>query len=218
MGRSDLSSTVIQGATRELRSLALASLARALGAGDEMPRQMPNLAILMMPENPVRPRVDRRARAVNGSMPFALFKPQSPLQRRVLASGKPPGLLERLLARFRDEPAQGPPRWAEATVATALSAPAFLAEAQRMAYRGLRDRVFFAPGGPPAQPLSVATFLTLIIRSGRPPGFSPQAWARLEALARQATDRPDPVGPMDSLILAEARKTFARPATDPTEG
>lgn len=179
---------------------------------------MPNLAVLLTPERPVRSGVSRRARAVNRAMPFAIFEPSSPLQQRVLASGKAPGMLDRLLARWRRDPAQGLPAWVDATVATALSAPAFLAEAQRLAYRGLRSRVFFAPGGPPDQPMAVATFLTLIVRSGRPPGLSPEAWARLEEMARQATDQPGSAGPMDSLILAEARKTFGRPATEAMEG
>lgn len=218
MGGSDLSSAIILGATRELRSLALISLARALGSVVENPPQMSDLTALLTPEGSVHTSFARRARAVNKVMPFALFEPTGPLQHRVLASGKAPRLLDRLLARFRRDAAQVPPPWVDATVATALISPAFLAEAQRMAYRGLRRRVFFAPGGPPVQPMAVATFLILIVRSGRPPGLSPQAWERLEALARKAMDQLGSVGPMDSLILAEARKTFGRPATDAMEG
>jgi hypothetical protein len=151
---------------------------------------------------------------VNKAMPFSVFEPGSPVQQRVLASGKKPRIMERLLTRFRWEPEHVPPEWAQATIATALTAPAFLAEAQRLTYRGLRQRVFFAPGGPPLEPLSVKTFLTLIIRSGRPSGLSEQAWARLEAMAQQASDQP---GPTDRLVLAEARKTFGMTTADTME-
>lgn len=214
MNGFDLSSTVIQGAIRELRSLALAALARALGDRPVFSGDMRNLTAILTLVGPVPPAVLHRGNRVNKAMPFSLFEPGSPLQQRVLASGKAPGILERLLTRFRREPAHVPPEWAQATLATALTAPTFLAEAQRLMYRGLRQRVFFAPGGPPLEPLSVQTFLTLIIGSGRPSGLSVQAWARLEAMARDAPDQP---GPTDRLVLAEARKTFGMTAADTME-
>ena len=217
MSGFDLSSAVIQGAIRELRSLALVALARALGDSPGFSGDMRNLTATLTPVGAVTPSVLRRGNRVNKAMPFSVFEPGSPLQHRVLASGKDPGILERLLTRFRREPAHVPPEWAQATLATALTAPTFLAEAQRLTYRGLRRRVFFAPGGPPLEPLSVQTFLTLIIGSGRPKGLSEQAWARLEAMAREAPDQPGYPGPSDRLVLAEARKTLGLIAADTME-
>lgn len=210
----DLSSAVIQGAIGELRSLALIALARALGDSPGFSGDMRNLTAILTPVGAVPLCVLRRGNRVNKAMPFSVFEPGSPLQQRLLASGKEPGNLERLLTRFRREPARVLPEWVQATLATALTAPAFLAEAQRLTYRGLRRRVFFAPGGPPLEPLCVQTFLTLIIRSGRPSGISEQAWARLEAMARDAPDQP---GPTDRLVLAEARKTLGLTAADAME-
>lgn len=214
MGGYDLSSAVIQGAIRELRSLALMALERALWDSPGFSGDMRNLTAILIPIGAVPPSVLRRGNRVNKAMPFSLFEPGSPLQQRVLASGKGPGILERLLTRFRREPTRVPPEWAQATLATALTAPAFLAEAQRLTYRGLRRRVLFAPGGPPLEPLSIQTFLTLIIGSGRPKGLSEQAWAQLEAMEREAQDRP---GPTDRLVLAEARKTLGMTAADVME-
>mgnify|MGYP000454050758 CR=1 FL=1 len=214
MGGYDLSSAVIQGAIRELRSLALMALARALGDSPGFSGDMRNLTAILTPVGAVPTSVLRRGSRVNNAMPFSVFEPGSPLQQRVLASGKDPGFLERLLTRFRREPAHVPSEWAQAALATALTAPAFLAEAQRLLYRGLRQRVFFAPDGPPLEPLSVQTFLTLIMRSGRPSGLSEQAWARLEAMVQQAPDQP---GPTDRLVLAEARKTFGMSTADTME-
>lgn len=214
MSRFDLFSSVIRGAIFEWRLLALAALARALGDNPGFSEDLRNLTTILTPVSPVPPSVLRRGSWVNKAMPFSLFEPGSPLQQRVLASGKSPGFLERLFARLRREPASIPPEWAQATLATALTAPAFLAEAQRLIYRSLRRRVFFAPGGPPLEPLSVQTFLTLIIGSGRPKGLSEQAWAQLEAMAREVPDQP---GRTDRLVLAEARKTFGMTAGDRKE-
>ena len=217
MSGYDLSSTVVQGAVRELRSLALIGLARALGDNAGFSGEMRNLTAILIPDGQISPHVLRRGNRVNKAMPFSVFEPTSPLQQRMLASGKGPGILERLLTRLRRESAHVPPEWAEATIAVALTAPAFLAEAQRLTYLGLRGRVFFAPGGPPLEPLSVATFLTLIIRAGRPNGLSKQAWARLESLARRAPEQPGYPGPTDRLVLAEARKTIGLTAADAIE-
>jgi hypothetical protein len=214
MGGYDLSSAVIQGAIRESRSLALMALARALGDSPGFSGDMRNLTAVLTPVGAVPTSVLRRGSTVNNAMPFSVFEPGSPLQQRVLASGKDPGFLERLLTRFQREPAHVPSEWAQATLTTALTAPAFLAEAQRLTYRGLRQRVFFAPGGSPLEPLSVKTFLTLIIRSGRPSGLSEQAWARLEAMAQQAPDQP---GLTDHMVLAKARKTFGMTTADTME-
>lgn len=217
MGEFDISSAMVRDAIRELRSLALVSLARAMGERAEFPADMPGLTAVLTSGGQAPPRVQRREHLVNCAMPFALFEPQSALQHRVLASGKAPGFVERLLTRFRRVPAQIPPDWVDATVATALTAPAFLAEAQRVAYRGLRNRVFFAPGGPPLQPISVATFLALIVSSGQKNALSPQVWGRIEALARQAADQPGWPGPTDRLVLAETRITVGKTAADTTE-
>lgn len=214
MGGYDLSSAVIQGAIRDSRSLALMALARALGDSPGFSGDMRNLTAILTPVGAVATSVLRRGSTVNNAMPFSVFEPGSPLEQRVLASGKDPGFLERLLTRFRREPAHVPSEWAQATLTTALTAPAFLAEGQRLMYRGLRQRVFFPPGGPPLEPLSVHTFLTLIIRSGRPSGLSEQAWTRLEAMVQQAPDQP---GPTDRLVLAEARKTFGMSTADTME-
>ena len=210
----DLSSAVIQGAIREFHSLALMALARALGDSPGFSGDMRNLTAILTPVGPMPPSVLRRGNRVNKAMPFSAFERGSPLQQRVLASGKDPGILHRLLKRFRRESAHVPPEWAQAMLATALTAPPFLAEAQRLMYRGLRQRVLFAPGGPPMEPLSVQTFLTLIIGSGRPIGLSEQAWARLDAMARDVPDQP---GLTDRLVLAEARKTFGMTAADTME-
>jgi hypothetical protein len=205
-----MSSVVVQGAIPELRSLAAAALARAIDEPAAFPAQLPFLSALLMPEGRASGAVLRRAERMNGAMPFAEFEPLSPLQRRVLASGVRPGLLERVVMRLRKRPAPTPPGWIDATLRTALAAPAFAAQAQMIAYRGLRRRMFFGPDGPPPAPLSVETFLALIVRSGRPQALPPQAWARLEEIARQRTDQPGWAGPMDRLILAEARKAPGR--------
>jgi len=204
------SSAVLKGAIPELRSLAAAALARAVGEPAELPAQSPHLAALLLAGRQNPPAVLRRGARMAQAMPFEEFAPRSPLQQRVLASGVRPGLPERVITRLRRQPVEVPPGSVVAVVRTALAAPAFLAQAQGIAYRGLRRRVFFAPGGPPSEPASVVTFLSLIIWSGRPAGLPPQAWARLAEVARQMADGPDRAGPTDRLLLAEAQKTFGR--------
>ena len=205
---------MVDGAIRELRSLAAAALARALEEPAEFPAHLPHMAALLMPEGRAPAGVLRRGAGMNRAMPFAAFDPASRLQHRVLASGLRPGLPERVATRLRRRRAEVPPGWIDAVLSTALAAPAFLAQAQGTAWRGLRSRAFFAPGGPPSEPLSVATLLVLIVWSGRPGGLPPPAWARLEDVARQMADRPGWAGPTDRLVLAEARKTFGRTGTD----
>lgn len=217
MGVFDLSSTVIQGAIREFRLLAMISLSRALGESANFPLEMHNLTRVLTLVSHVPRNVVRRSNRVNETMPFSEFEPNSPLQQRVLATGKRPEILERLLTRFHREGAHVPPEWVPATITTALTAPTFLAEAQQLMYLSLRRRIFFAPGGPPLEPLSVATFLTLIVRSGRPIGLSELAWARLVSLARQVPDQPGYPGPTDRLVLAEAVKTLGQAAADAIE-
>lgn len=206
MAGSDLSSTAIHGAVRELRSLAAAALARSLAEPAEFPARLPHLSALLMPEEKPPRAVLRRGARVNRTMPFAAFEPVSPLQHRILAAGLRPRLAERAVTRLRKRLSAPPSSWIAGILGTALAAPGFQAQAQMTVYRGLRRRVFFGPGGPPARPLSVATFLALIIWSGRPKALAPPAWARLEAIAAKLVGQPGWAGPTDRLVLAEARK------------
>lgn len=212
------SSSVVQGAIGELRLLASCALARAVGEPAEAPAALPHLVALLMPEDKVTRPVQRRGERMNRVMLFAAFIPNSPFQHRVLASGIRSGFLERLVARFRRTPPRLPAVWTDATVHSALAAPAFLAEAQGIAYRGLRRRVLFVPGGPPVQPISVPTLLTLIVWAGRPEAVPVQAWTRLDEVAQRMEAQPGWAGPTDRLLLAEAKKTFGRGAADGGQG
>jgi hypothetical protein len=208
------SSVLMQGAIREMGLLAAAALARALDEPAELPSQLPHLTALLLPERQAPPAILRRGAQMNKAMLFSVFEPVSPFQHRVLASGLRVGFAERVLTRLQQRPAKVPPSWIESSLRTALAGPAFQAQAQGIVYRGLRRRRFFGPGGLPNEPLSVATFLALIVWSGRPNGLPPEAWKHLEDIVRTQAGTPDFAGHMDRLVLAEARETFGLAGAD----
>jgi len=210
------SSVAVQGAIREFRTLAIAALARALQEPVDHLPQFPHLAALLAPERQPRRAVLRRGARMNRAMLFTAFDPGSPLQHQVLASGVRMGFVERAIQRLQRRPAQVPPGWIDACLRTAFAASGFQARSQGLVYLGLRRRVFFAPGGPPSAPLSVATFAALIVWSGCPKGFPPEGWVRLEDIARRMAGQANWAGPTDRLVLAEARKTFG--LSGPFEG
>lgn len=201
MSGFDISSSIASGAIIELRKLAILSLSRTFGGWAENPGEFPYLTALLAPSERIPRSVLRRIRSMNRAMPFALFEPANHLQNQVFASGRKMGFFERLLFRFRRARPHVPFEWAEAIIQTALTAPTFVAKAQQIAYHGLRERIFFPPGGPPLDPISAATFLKLIIRMGRPNGISPLAWERLEYLSLQVSNEQNSEGPMDIIVL-----------------
>jgi len=214
MASSYFSSSLALGAIGEVRSLAALSLARSLDESVGPVGDLPWLSKLLLSEDRPPRGVVRRAGRMNEAMPFEQFAPVASLQHRILASGLHPGPLERVVSRLRKSPGPTTPEWINATLRTALSTPDFLRAAQMTAYRGLRRRVFFDPGGPAHDSLSVATFLLLIIWCGRPTGFPPSAWARLEQVTEGMIGHSGWEGPLDRLVLTEARKVLGRDGHD----
>jgi hypothetical protein len=214
MASSYFSTSLALGAIGEVRSLATVSLARSLDEPVDPIGALPYLSALLLSEDRPPRGVVRRVWQMNQAMQFAEFAPVTSLQHRILASGLRPGPLEQVVSRLHKSPSPTTPEWIDATLRTALSAPDFLRGAQMTAYRGLRRRVFFAPGGPALDPLSVATFLFLILWCGRPTGFPPQAWARLEQVTAGLADQPGWEGPLDRLVLTEACKVLGREGWD----
>ncbi|MBC7140066.1 MAG: hypothetical protein H5U17_15355 [Defluviimonas sp.] len=215
MASSYFSTSLALGAIGEVRSLATVSLARSLDEPVDPIGDLPYLSALLLSEDRPPRGVVRRVWQMNQAMPFAQFAPVTSLQHRILASGLRPGPLEQEVSVLHKSPSLTTPEWIDATLRTALSAPDFLRGAQMTAYRGLRRRVFFAPGGPALDPMSVTTFLFLILWCGRPTGFPPQAWARLEQqVTAGLTAQPGWEGPLDRLVLTEACKVLGREGWD----
>lgn len=208
------SSALALSAIDEFRSLGAVSLARSMGEPVASVVDFPALSVLMVPEDRLPKGVVRRAGRMNAAMPFTQCAAAGPLQYRVLASGLKHGLVERVIARLRKPPNPTSPDWIDATLNTALAAPDFLREAQITAYRGLRRRVFFAPGGPALDSLSVTTFLVLIQWCGRPSGLFPPAWARLGQVTADMVKKAGWQGPFDRLVLTQAREVLGQDGRD----